>query len=139
MSEANWQQKCFYRVSIKAVIFDEQGKVLVVREKNNPNWNLPGGGMDYGENEYDALKRELYEEVGFNDDFTYKPLGTHSKYLDGKKAWLLWIVYKVAPAILDFKVGDEADEIAFMDPEEFKKSKPHIYVFCKQAQESPAL
>jgi 8-oxo-dGTP diphosphatase len=135
MSEEDWQQKCFYRVSLKAIIFNEHGKILVVREKNNPNWNLPGGGMDYGENEYDALKRELYEEVGFEGDFTHKPLGTFSKYLDGKKAWLLWIVYKVVPPTLNFTVGIEADEIAFIDPEEFKESKPHIYAFCKQAQD----
>lgn len=54
----------FYRVSLKAVIRDEEGKILVVKE-NGSNWTLPGGGWDHGESERDALARELYEEVNF--------------------------------------------------------------------------
>ena len=53
---------CLYRVSIKALIYNDAGQILVVKEDGRPLWDLPGGGMDYGETFESALKRELYEE-----------------------------------------------------------------------------
>jgi 8-oxo-dGTP pyrophosphatase MutT (NUDIX family) len=37
---------CFYRVSIKALVLDEQGRFLLCREDNG-KWELPGGGLDF--------------------------------------------------------------------------------------------
>jgi len=109
----------------------------VVREKNNKAWNLPGGGMDYGENEYDALKRELYEEVGYAGHFKYKPLGISPMYLEKKKAWQLWIVYSIKPDNYNFKVGEEADEIAFKDANGFIDTRPLIYKFSRMNAANP--
>ena len=134
MDQSDWHSKCFYRVSLKAVILDERGYVLMVREKNNPNWNLPGGGMDYGEDDKTALKRELLEEVGLDGDFEAVPLGIRPGYIKDKQAWQMWVVYKVAPSHFDFKVGIESDEIAFLDPEMFRAEKPHITAYCEQAK-----
>lgn len=38
----------FYRVSVKALIKDDSGNILVVKE-NQDTWSLPGGGLDHGE------------------------------------------------------------------------------------------
>lgn len=131
MTHDDWHSKCFYRVSIKAVIRDADGDVLVVKEKNNPSWNLPGGGMDYGEDEQQALARELKEEVGYEGNFSYHPLGIWPHFLGGdKQAWQLWVVYEVEPKDYEFSVGEESNEIAFMNPETFKDSHPHIYRFA---------
>jgi 8-oxo-dGTP pyrophosphatase MutT (NUDIX family) len=131
MDAKEWRTKCFYRVSIKAVIHDQQGKILVVREKNNPNWNLPGGGMDYGESEYKALQRELLEEINYTGDFAYTPLGIRPMYLEAFESWQLWVVYKVTPENFNFSPGEDANEIAFMDIKEFKESRPHVYAFAR--------
>ncbi|RYH58779.1 MAG: NUDIX hydrolase, partial [Alcaligenaceae bacterium] len=53
----------FYRVSVKALIRDDAGNVLVVKE-NQDTWSLPGGGIDHGEVPEVALLRELKEELG---------------------------------------------------------------------------
>ena len=37
-----------FRISIKALIYNESGDLLVVKE-HGLNWGLPGGGMDFGE------------------------------------------------------------------------------------------
>lgn len=62
------------RVSLKAVIFDEAGRILVVKETSR-NWlDIPGGGIEHGESVQDALARELHEEVSLQGDFEYEIL-----------------------------------------------------------------
>jgi len=53
----------FYRVSIKALIFDAKRRVLVVRAKDK-GWELPGGGWEHGESMHHCLRREIMEELG---------------------------------------------------------------------------
>lgn len=61
-----------YRVSLKCLIFNDEGEVLVVKEKGRDFWDLPGGGMDHGENLHAAIAREMAEEVSLVGDFEYK-------------------------------------------------------------------
>jgi 8-oxo-dGTP pyrophosphatase MutT (NUDIX family) len=51
-----------YRVTIKAVILVDN-HLLLVREDTGL-WDLPGGGIEHGEGETEALQRELKEEIG---------------------------------------------------------------------------
>lgn len=112
----------FYRVSLKAVIRDENGKILAVKE-NGSNWTLPGGGWDHGETEHEALARELYEEVGFQGGFTSRIFATHPMWLAHRQSWLLWLVYDVTIDTFtkdDFIVGDDAEDVAWLNPREFE-------------------
>lgn len=52
----------FYRVSIRALIRDKE-KFLMGKRKTM--WETFGGGLDFGEDIQEGLKRELKEEVGF--------------------------------------------------------------------------
>ena len=61
-----------YRISLKALIYNNTGQILVVKEINRTYWDLPGGGMDFGETIESSLKRELYEEVGYKGDLRYQ-------------------------------------------------------------------
>ena len=47
------------RVSLKAVILDERGRTLVVKENGRDWWDIPGGGIEHGETLKEALAREL--------------------------------------------------------------------------------
>jgi 8-oxo-dGTP pyrophosphatase MutT (NUDIX family) len=51
---------------------NDQGEVLVVKEVGRTWWDLPGGGMDHGEDIKSALARELKEEVNLSSNFTYR-------------------------------------------------------------------
>jgi 8-oxo-dGTP pyrophosphatase MutT (NUDIX family) len=52
----------FYRVSVKALIFDEQDRLLVFQNQTG-NWEMPGGGWEHGETLDSCMNRELYEEM----------------------------------------------------------------------------
>lgn len=105
-----------YRVSLKAVIRNEKGEVLVCKEYHGNDWSLPGGGWDHGETEHEALARELKEEVNYDGNFTAKPFATAVFWVEPRKSWLLWIVYDVTTENMNFSVGNDTNEIAFVDP-----------------------
>ena len=57
-----------FRVAVAAMIFDDKGYILLCEHtyrKFHP-WGLPGGGLEYGENPEDGVRREVREETGLD-------------------------------------------------------------------------
>ena len=58
----------FERRAVRALVVDARGRVLLVRFEHPVShavwWAAPGGGIDEGETDEAALRRELREEVG---------------------------------------------------------------------------
>lgn len=54
---------CLYRVAIRVLVI-QNDKVLLVKEKADNWWALPGGGVDHGETIESSLVREVEEELG---------------------------------------------------------------------------
>jgi ADP-ribose pyrophosphatase YjhB (NUDIX family) len=67
--------KGFYRITVKAMIQDNEWKILLLKEGRWENpvsieykeqwgmYDLPGGGLDWGEDWKDGLLREIQEEM----------------------------------------------------------------------------
>ena len=53
----------YYRVATRAIVLDEQQRLLVMRNHDG-DYELPGGGWEYGETFEDCLRREIAEELG---------------------------------------------------------------------------
>jgi 8-oxo-dGTP diphosphatase len=53
-----------FRIGVYALIFDDEGRVLLGHRRDVDWWNLPGGGMEAGETVDEALCREVREETG---------------------------------------------------------------------------
>jgi ADP-ribose pyrophosphatase YjhB (NUDIX family) len=52
------------KVDVRAVVF-RADELLMVREKTDGGWTLPGGWADVGESPGEAVVREVFEESGF--------------------------------------------------------------------------
>jgi ADP-ribose pyrophosphatase YjhB (NUDIX family) len=59
-----------HRVGAVGVVFDAQGRVLLVEHafRTDYPWGLPGGWVEPGEEPAAAVKRELREELGLDID-----------------------------------------------------------------------
>ena len=111
-------QPCFYRVSVKGIVIDEAGRVLLTREENG-QWEILGGGLDHGEDPIEGLRREIREEAGLavtkvSESPKYfitvpHPKGTHH---------FVNVIYEVELASLDFIPSEECQELRFFSPEE---------------------
>jgi 8-oxo-dGTP pyrophosphatase MutT (NUDIX family) len=127
-----------YRLSLKCLIKDSDGNVLVVKETGRDWWDLPGGGMDHGEDLRSAIAREAIEEVGMQGDFTYRIVDVDEPaFLEMHNFWQLRLIFDVIPKQMSFNAGEDGDEIAFMDPDSFKdsssKTEQRIYHYAKLA------
>jgi ADP-ribose pyrophosphatase YjhB (NUDIX family) len=116
-----------YRISIKCLVRNEKGEVLVVKEAGRNYWDLPGGGMDHHEDLKTAIAREMKEEVNLAEDFTYRIIAVDDPaYLVVHDFWQVRLIYELKPNDMRFSAGEDGDEIAFMRPDIFKDSKEEI-------------
>lgn len=112
----------FYRVSVKALIKNEAGKVLVLKENQN-TWSLPGGGLDHDEDPKVGILRELKEELGIENPRVREVGVVKTFYLEPRSAWLLWIVYTVEVNTEDFIFGEGVKDARYIDASELRASK----------------
>ena len=54
------------KVDVRGVIFDDRERVLLMQEKTDGRWSLPGGWADPGDAPSVAVTREILEETGYH-------------------------------------------------------------------------
>jgi ADP-ribose pyrophosphatase YjhB (NUDIX family) len=54
------------KVDVRAVIFNDSGEILMVKEKVDGCWSLPGGWADVGYSPAEVAIKEVQEETGLN-------------------------------------------------------------------------
>lgn len=52
------------KIDVRGAVFQD-GNLLLVRERANGGWTMPGGWADIGDIPSEAVKREVLEEAGF--------------------------------------------------------------------------
>ena len=54
------------KIDVRGAIFDDHERVLLMREKTDGRWSLPGGWADPGDAPSAAVSREILEETGYH-------------------------------------------------------------------------
>ena len=60
--DPSWKK--FYRPSVRGIILDDKGNIAMIYSEKYHYYKFPGGGIEGGENNIDALAREIKEETG---------------------------------------------------------------------------
>jgi ADP-ribose pyrophosphatase YjhB (NUDIX family) len=77
------------RTAVDAVVFDDDGRVLLQHRTDFDMWGLPGGAIEAGERLTDAIVREVKEESGLDVEVVRligaysEPEYTTTRYPDG--------------------------------------------------------
>jgi len=77
------------RQGVRALVLDPSDRVLMVRFEDELGtwWSTPGGGVDPGESDEEALARELAEEVGLRDLELGPLIWTREHWLVNPRKW----------------------------------------------------
>jgi 8-oxo-dGTP diphosphatase len=102
---------------VGAVVHDAAGRLLLVRRANDPGrgqWSLPGGHVEPGESDADAVARELREETG---------LEVRVGSLVGSVQRGPFLIFDYAAEAVGglLQAGDDASDAAWVDHAEFTR------------------
>ncbi len=114
--------ECFYRVSVKALVLDETRTKFLIVQEDDGEWELPGGGLDWGEDPHEGLKREIQEEMGLEvasikntpSYFLTQRTRTHGTHYVN-------VLYETTLMNLDFTSSSECVAIRFVDTNKAKE------------------
>ncbi|MEI6499372.1 MAG: NUDIX domain-containing protein [bacterium] len=108
-------------ITIKAIIQDHQGKILLVRGGDNL-WEMPGGRVEIGDGVEKTLRRELGEELGIHDVEIGDIVGVSDSLMALHNSQLFIIAYscKINPTI-ELKLSDEHSELGWFSQSEIEK------------------
>ncbi len=118
-----------FHITVKGIVVYE-GKTLIMKRVRPSSdglgyWELPGGGLEYGENPHQALVRELKEETNL-DIKILKPVYTFTAIR--KDYQTVGIGFLCIPTNNHVKVSHEHTEYRFVDEKELKNLlNPQIY------------
>lgn len=82
------------KIDVRGVLFDKQERVLLMCEKTDGRWTLPGGWADPGESPSAAVTREILEETGYHAS-AVKLIACWDRELQGNPPPLPVHVYKL--------------------------------------------
>jgi 8-oxo-dGTP diphosphatase len=101
-----------FRIGVFALIFNEQGHILLGHRRDTDWWNLPGGGMEIGETVDEALRREVQEETGLEIEVE-RLVGVYSK--PQKQEVVLTFRCRITGGTL--QATEEASESRYFQPD----------------------
>jgi 8-oxo-dGTP diphosphatase len=85
---------------VAAALYDRDGRVLIAERPAGKHmagrWEFPGGKVDAGESEADALTRELREELGIEVASSHPFMRLAHSYADRDVELSMWIVESFA-------------------------------------------
>jgi len=104
-----------FRIGVFAII-EQEGRYLLAHRADIPWWNLPGGGLEYGETLEEGLARELREEIGVEIAIA-RLVGVYSK--PQKREVVFTFLCHLAAGSPPPGASEEVSEVAWFLPKDF--------------------
>jgi mutator protein MutT len=103
---------------VGAVVLDDAGRLLLIRRANEPGrgrWSVPGGRVEAGETDHQAVIREVAEETGLAVEVTSSLGNVHRCAPDGAVFDIHDYSCRVTSGTL--RAGDDAGDARWCDAE----------------------
>ena len=113
------------RLGCSAAIFDEQGRVLLTKRKDNGQWCLPSGGVEPGESVAEGCEREVFEETGLSVKVK-RLVGVYSHsdqlviYPDGNKVQIFALHFQAEMIGGKLGLSDETTDFGYFTLDEIE-------------------
>ncbi|NOH04505.1 MAG: NUDIX domain-containing protein [Chloroflexi bacterium] len=106
-----------FRAAVAALIFDEQGRVLLFRHTYRKfEWGIPAGSLEYHEQPADAILREFHEETGMQIEIVEL-----LKVVSAREDHHLTVVYLCKITGGEFRPSHEISEMKYFHPDDLPK------------------
>lgn len=105
---------------------------MLTLEKNG-NWELPGGGLDFGEKSAACLAREIKEEMGLEVVIIKERPAYFFTTQHSNGVWSAHVLHEIKTKDLEFTPSAECVELRFFTCEEAVEEKisPNVAEFIK--------
>lgn len=111
-----------HSVSVAGIVVNDEGKVLVIRRRDNGHWEPPGGVLEMGETFEEGARREILEETGI----TVRVERLTGVYKNMKRG-IVALVFRCAPLGESRRATEEAAEVRWMTLEDVRKVMAPAY------------
>lgn len=110
-------------VVVTGIVKRKDGKVLIVKRKKDEEihgglWVFPGGKVNEGENVFEALKRELKEEVGLDVSDEMERISDY-EFERPNGDVTFGECFLVKPISEKVSLGEDLENFAWIDKKEF--------------------
>ena len=102
-----------HSVSVVGIVAREDGRVLVIRRKDNGTYQAPGGILEHTERIEDGVAREVFEETGY-EVRTLNLTGVYKNVEGGH----VTLTFRCALVGGQATLNDEATEVSWFTPDE---------------------
>lgn len=107
---------CCYRLSVKALVLNESRDRFLVCYDHVGHWDLPGGGLEWGNSPQAELTREIKEEMPLDTTWvaiqpSYFVAGNAT---ENPELTIANVIYECTLASLDFTPTSECEVIRFI-------------------------
>jgi 8-oxo-dGTP diphosphatase len=102
-----------HSVSVAGIVVNDEGRVLVIRRRDNGHWEPPGGILELDETFEEGVRREVHEETGVWVKVE-RLTGVYKNMTRG----IVALVFRCAPEAGSLTATDESREVQWMTPTE---------------------
>jgi ADP-ribose pyrophosphatase YjhB (NUDIX family) len=107
------------KIDVRGVVI-RNGEILLVKERADHRWSLPGGWADVGDTPSQSVEREIREEAGL-EARAVKLLAVYDRRMHDNVPWLPFHLYKMfflcESTVGQPVTGPETEDVGFFAPQ----------------------
>ncbi|WP_431871052.1 NUDIX hydrolase [Nocardiopsis eucommiae] len=111
-----------HSVSVAGAVIREDGRMLVIKRRDNGNWEPPGGVLELDETPQEGVVREVLEETGIHVEVE-QLTGVYKNMTRGVVA----LVFRCKPSGGEKLITSETVAVEWMTPAQVTEHMPEAY------------